>query len=116
MSCAGIVIDDGTNQADLTDVWELELNIASLNGGMAIHRFLDGGSAMQFRWRKERFTVTGKDRVPRDLRILDYSKMLTMTVTTGLGVDVYQCYSLGPSEGWNMTGGDVTWSIILEQA
>lgn len=114
MTCS-ITVNDGTTTVNLENVPELGFDHAPVNGGGGIVRFLNGSAIKQQSWYKEQFTITGRDKVPHGLRDLDFSQVLTVTVTTGLGTGVYTCLSLGVSENWALKQANVTWSMVLEE-
>lgn len=123
MTCV-VTINDGTNTVTMDDqVTSLDIDYATLSGGGGILRFLDGSAAKQQRWMKEGITVSGEGRVPQGIRQrdpggeggLDYSQNLTVTITTGLGSDVYTCVSNGPQENWRGFQGRVSWTLAMEE-
>lgn len=115
MTCR-ITVNDGANPPVVMDgIPNLGISFATIQGGGAILRFLDGTAARQYRWRKETYTISGDNTTPAGLRSLVYNGVLTITVETGLGTQVYTGYSMGPDEDWNMTGGQVSWSLVVEE-
>lgn len=114
MTCS-ISIADDTTTALLDDVPGLNVDYAPVGGGGAVLRMLNGAAVKQQQWYKEKFTITGNDRVPPDLRDLDFSQNLVLTITTGLGFKTYTCVSLGASESWTLKNANVSWSIELEE-
>ena len=114
MSCS-INVNDGVKDALMQGIPALAIDFSPIAEGGEIDRFLDGSAAKQQRWYKEVFTITGSGRTPVGLRDLDYSRLLTITVITGLGTDTYTGYSVGATESWSMATGMVSWSLSVEE-
>lgn len=114
-STCSISVNDGTLTVLMQNIPENEIAFGNVSGGGALLRFLDGAGKPQRRWRKKTITISGQDYKPAGLDALDFDQTLTVEVTTGLGTDTYQCMSLGPSEDWNLNGGTVNWTMLLEE-
>lgn len=118
MTCR-VTIDDGVNPPVVLDDGVLTLNVddSRLDGGGAILRFLNGNSAIQERWHKRQWNITGEANYKPGLKDLITSGLFTLTIESGGDVDVYSCRSLGASESWSVRGtGLVSFSMLLEQA
>lgn len=115
MTCR-ITVFDGTTTVVMDNTLGLNVQYTNIKGGGAIVRFLDGSATKQQRWYKEQLTITGRDRAPSELRDIDYSKVLTITVETNMGTDVYSCISLGVTELWGLTTGEANWTLVAEEA
>ena len=114
MTCK-ITVSDGTNNAVMENANSLGIAFSPIQEGGSLLRFLDGSMTKQQRWYKETYTITGDGRIPPGLRSLAYTGVLTITVETGLGTDVYSAMSMGPEENWNLTGGTISWTLTAEQ-
>lgn len=113
MSCR-IVVFDGTTTVVIENVPTLGAQFIPAAGGGAPIRFLDGTLGNQRRWQKEEYSISGEGRMPSGLRDLDYAQLLTLTIETSLGSDVYTGYSSGASETWNLTGGTISWNMTIQ--
>ena len=103
MTCRITVSDGVAPDAIMEDLPDMSFGYNTLASGQTINRF-----------RKEAYLIAAEDKVPAGLRALDYSRLLTITVESGLGISVYTGYSLGPSEEWDFGGGRINWSLTVE--
>ena len=111
-----VTIADGSSLVKMEKVIGLDVTYGRVPNGGYITRSWFGTGGKTTRFQKKTITVSGQDVLPPELRDLDYSKELTVTVVTGFGTEVFLCIAEpGATETWAMKAGRVSWSLPMEE-
>lgn len=121
-----ITVFDGTTtvNVDAHATLGLRQSFANVDGGVIVHRMMDGSAVKQRHWasRKQQITITGNGWVPPALAGINYDLPLAVTIRTpddtapdGPGV-VFTVLAEPPVENWDISQAGFDWILTCEEA